>query len=242
MPTDAELKQQLQDRALAFAKAMEANDLAAGIEYAAPSARGFFEANQQLQDMQWGEAEPREPAAVAIKSSKREGDHGVVVMTMTRDGHEQNLSLHFNLDNYVWGAVGFSADDDEELQLFAERESQLRDVIARAKEESKPHEELAPFVKAYLAAGAKKDKAGMTASMTAECKKAEERDNSFTSGFLAGRFKVQRWEFSRYEVEGSTATQNIRTLLELPDGETDGEPMRFSFEKTAAGWVITGIR
>lgn len=242
MPTDAVILQQLQSRALAFVTTMEANDPGAGIQYAAPSARGFFEASQQIRDMQWDDEEPRPPAAVALKSAKREGDRGVVVVSMTRDGNSRDLTLHFDLDNNVWGAIGFSMDSADEMQLFADREAQLREVLARAAEEAKPHAELGPFVTAYLAAGAKKDKGGMTASMTDECKKSEMRDSSFTSGFLAGRFTVKRWGFARHEIEGNTATQNIRTLLEMADGETDREPMRFSFEKTAAGWVITGIR
>lgn len=242
VPMEVDLDQQLGRRAIAFATAMEAGDAVAGVAYAASSAKGFFETQVELQKMQWDEHEERAPAAVSLKSTSREGDRGVAVLTMSRDGEDQDLTLFFDLENYVWGAVGFSAGDASEMRLFADREKQMREVIDRVIQETTPHAELGPFVTAYLAAGANKDKAGMTASMTPECVKNEERENSFTSGFLAGRFMVKRWQFARHEVEGDTAMQHVRTLLELPDGETDNEPMRFSFEKTAAGWVMTGIR
>tara|TARA_R110002096_G_scaffold97328_7_gene216831 strand:- start:2587 stop:3357 length:771 start_codon:yes stop_codon:yes gene_type:complete len=242
VPLAVRLDQQLHSRALGFAKAMEAGDTATGMAYAAPAAQGFFEAQMELEKLQWGEEERREPAEVAVKSARRDGDHGVAIVTMTRDGQARDLALHFELDSYIWGAVGFVLEEGEEVRLFADREAKLREQLARAIEETTPHPELGPFVTAYLAAGANKDKAGMAANMTPDCQKKELRDNSFTTGFLAGRFQVKNWQFSRHEIEGDTAIQHIRTLLALPGGETDGEPMRFAFEKTASGWVITGIR
>lgn len=242
VPAEADLDRQLASRAIAFATAVEAGDFVAGSTYAAPSAKGFFETQVELEKMQWDEREPRPPANVSLKSTSREGTRGVAVVTMSRGGESQDLTFFFDLENGVWGAVAYSSGELSDMRLFADREQQFRDVIERAVKDATPHPELGAFVTDYLAAGASKDMAAMTASMTPECVKAEESENSFTSGFLAGRFKVQRWQFSRHEVEGDTVMQNVRTLLELSDGETDNEPMRFSFEKTATGWVMTGIR
>ncbi|MGK0522210.1 MAG: hypothetical protein ACJAUC_004930, partial [Planctomycetota bacterium] len=241
VPAEAGLERQLASRAIAFATAVEAGDFLEGSTYAAPSAKGFFEAQVELKKMQWDEREPRPPAGVSLKSTSHEGARGVAVVTMSRGGETQDLTFFFDLVNGVWGAVAYSSGDSSDMRLFADREKQFRDVIERAVKDATPYPELGAFVTAYLAAAANKDKAGMTASMAPECVKSEEHKNSFTSGFLAGRIKVKRWQFSRHEVDGDTVVQYVRTLLELPDGETDNDAMRFSFEKAATGWVMTGI-
>lgn len=241
-PNETALDVQLRDRARDFAVAMESRDTASGLAFAAESARGFFEAEVEFEQLQWGEHEPRAPAAVAVKSTNIDGNHGIAVVTMTRDGESQDLGLHFELKNHVWGVVGFQLDGDNEAKLFADREAKVRERIARAKEETTPHSEFGPLVVAYLAAAAKLDRVGMMANMSADCQLAQASENSFTAGFLAKRFQVKRWQFSRYEEEGDSGKQHIRTMLRLANGEVDSEPMRFGFAKTSAGWVISELR
>lgn len=242
LPEPVDLDKQLEMRAVAFAKAMESRDTEAGMAYAAPSARGFFEAQMEVEKLMWGREEPREPAQVLLESKKREGSRGTVVVKMVRDEQEQMLALHFELTDNLWGAYGFSVGDSEEVRLFADQEVRLRETINRAIEESTPHAELGPLVTAYIEAAGKKDKEAMFAKMTPDCRKEQERKQSFSSSFLSGEIKIQKWRFAQHEVEGNTATQRVRTMLELADGEIDSEPMRFSFERTASGWMLTAIR
>ena len=236
------LEEKLHNRALALATAMEQRDTATGMNYAAPSARGFFAAQLELQQLQWSEPEPRPPAAVAIKSVRVADTHGIAVVTMTRDDDSQNLTLHFELADNLWGVVGFQVGDDPEPKRFADLEANLRERIATVIADATPHAELGPPVTAYMTAAGNQDPVAMMADMTADCQRAQSNEDSITQSFVTARCKVQRWQFAKHKVTGTTGQQRIHTLLELPDGTTNSQSMRFDFRLTNDGWVITAVR
>lgn len=242
IPTDAELATQLGQRAVAFAIAMENGSAAEGLPLAASSAAGFFAAQVEFEKLQWGEDERPDLAPVTLQSTKRSGDRGVAVVTIGEDKSKRDVALHFDLENNIWGVVGFGAADEAQPMLFADRETKIRERLASAIAETKPHPELGPIVAAYLDAAANRDRTLMMAKMTAECRQGQSEKRAFTAGFLADRFRVKRWQFAGHEVDGDTATQRLRTLLELPNAETDNEPMTFEFERRDIGWVLTRIR
>ncbi|HEB51726.1 MAG TPA: hypothetical protein ENI87_00580 [bacterium] len=242
IPTAAELDAQLSATALAFATAIENVDLATATELAAPSALGFFQAEAEFRALLW-EQEPADPMPLAVESAQHEGGEGTAVVVIGEGENSRKMVLHFVRTGDRWGADGFARAEGEPWTLFADREEQVRRRLARAKAELAGHPELAPIVTAYLAAAAAEDRDAITKDMTDSCR-AEELKNqrSFTNGFCSGRYSVARWQFSRGSVDGDTATQRVRTQLQRADGSTDGEPIRFEFTRTAAGWRISDIR
>jgi hypothetical protein len=248
VPSPEQARAQLGATALAFSEAMEVGDLQAGWDLASEGARPFFAAELEFRTLLL-EEEERDGAepVVELVSAEADGDKAVAVVNIkasdsSKDGEDMQRVLHLEFDGRRWGVFGFSRDVDDEARTFAAMTSRVLERIERARAETTPHPELGPLVEAYLAAAGALDQAGMLALMTPECASAEsEREHGFTSGFLAGRFKVAKWQFANHEVEGDAASQRVRTILSLADGGTDGEPMTFNFERADGAWKLAGI-
>ncbi|MEO0478312.1 MAG: nuclear transport factor 2 family protein [Planctomycetota bacterium] len=240
-PTEFDRLDSMGETAVAFANAIEERDFAAASEHAAPSAKGALDALDQMFSMML-EREEAEPSIVVLLAAEQSGDRGIAELSLTSEDGVESLFLHLVAVNDGWGVEGFADEVDGEVQLFADREADAQEQLQRAIEETTPHPDLGPIVEAYVAASQQKDLAGMTANMTDKCKQREmQPDRAFTQQFASGQIAIDRWQFDRHEVEGDRATQRIRTILTLADGGTDGEPIRFEFIRTAAGWQIDEV-
>jgi hypothetical protein len=242
VPTDEELLVALRQTAARFANAMEAQDFAAATATAAPSARGYFAAEQEFYGLLL-EREVRDPSRVMVRGAERDGDQGVVEVAIAGERGEQTLFLQLELDDFAWGVSGFARERGGDVRRFADLEAEARQRLASAVAETTPHPELGPIVTAYVAASKLQDLGGMTANMTDAGKQQQQASRSaFTPLFVSGEIAIQKWQFSGHEVADDRATQRIRTILTRKDGSTDGEPLTFEFVKKSGTWKIDAIR
>ena len=235
----------LPDRAIAFAIAGDDRDLDACSALCTKSARAFFEAEAEFSALllvEEGELRPKPERSAETVGV--EGDSAVVRIDTVRGEEEQVRSAYFVflLEDGKWRVDGFVESEGGETRRFADLVARTRERIERAKAERTPHAELGPIVEAYLAAAGAKDGDAMFAMMTPECSKREATgDNAFTAGFLAGRFKVHKWQFGKHETNGDQGWQSIKTIFELADGETGGQSLRFQFDREDGAWKISTI-
>jgi hypothetical protein len=89
-------------------------------------------------------------------------------------------------------------------------------------------------------AGGSKDSA--LALMTDEWRAREvEWRNSFTTAFFEEGIKVKSWEIRELTVNGDSAFVSVRATLVDPNGEEDGEPLRFRLIRAADRWLIRAL-
>lgn len=242
VPTDEELLVALRNTAATFANAMERQEFGALAAVAAPSARGYFEAEQELYGLLL-ERERRVPGKVMIRGADRDGTQGSVEVAIAGERGEQTVLLQLELEGFTWRVSGFARDKGGEVRRFADMEKEARKRLARAVAETTPHPEFGPLVTAYVAASRLKDLAEMTANMTDEGRRQQsDAPDAFTKLFVSGEIAIEKWQFSGHDVEDQRGTQCIRTILARKDGSTDGEAMTFEFVKFNGSWKIQGIR
>jgi len=232
-------------RALEFAAASDRGDLKAGATLCTTAAAELFEAEAEFIAMLLvQDDEPRPESKRTATTVRVDGETALVRVDREWGDEEADVGfLLLRLEEGTWRVDGFAREESDEPLRFADMVAGTRARIQRKKAERKPHVVYGPLVEAYLAAAAAKDGETMFAMMTPECAKREATGrNAFTAGFLAGRYKVAKWHFSRHpEGEDDHGSQTIKTILELEDGEMDNEPLRFQFVRDGDGWKIATI-